>query len=78
MTPGPQDKHGTPLSKGDLIDFVHAGEHHTAEIEGIVTDELSHLHHLTVSLTTRIPAGSVTRLDKPRTTHPHSSRAKGT
>jgi hypothetical protein len=50
----PHDKHGRPVSVGQLVEFVWAGEHHKGLVESIDTDDHGH-HHAHVAITAVVP-----------------------
>jgi hypothetical protein len=53
------DKHGNPIEKGDLVEVVHFGEHHTFAVEEV---HESHGHFfLTGSITIRVPATATSK-----------------
>jgi hypothetical protein len=53
------DKHQHEVKKGDLVEVVHFGEHHTFAVEEI-HEEHSHFY-LTGSVTIRVPASACTK-----------------
>jgi hypothetical protein len=53
------DKHGNEITKGDLVEVVHFGEHHTFAVEEI---HEQHGHaFLTGSVTIRVPSTATSR-----------------
>ena len=50
----PHDKHGKQVKKGQLVEFVWAGEHHKGLVEEISTDDHGH-HHAHVAITAVVP-----------------------
>lgn len=50
----PHDKHGHPVKKGQLVEFIYAGEHHKGLVENVTTDDHGH-HYAHVTITTQIP-----------------------
>jgi hypothetical protein len=73
----PHDKHGHPVKKGQLVEFVWAGEHHKGEVEEISTDEHGH-HYAHVAITTLVPctAVSVRKDENPKAAEKEGSKVE--
>ena len=53
------DKHNNSIARGDLVEVVHFGEHHTFTVEEVHTE---HGHHyLTGSVTIRVPSSATSK-----------------
>jgi hypothetical protein len=63
----PHDKHGHPVKKGQVAEFVWAGEHHVGIIRHIEADDHGH-HYAYVTIDTKIPctATSVRNDENPK------------
>lgn len=73
----PHDKHGHPVKKGQLVEFVWAGEHHKGLVEEVSTDDHGH-HYAHVSITTEIPctATSVREDENPKAAEKDDSKVE--
>jgi hypothetical protein len=73
----PHDKHGHPVKKGQLVEFVWAGEHHKGEVEEISTDDHGH-HYAHAVITAVIPctATSVREDENPKAAEKDGSKVE--
>lgn len=61
------DRHGTPVQPGDVIEFVHAGEQHTAPVHSLVHDPHGRsVAHVVVPAQVFTAAARVTKKAEPK------------
>jgi hypothetical protein len=53
--PHPHDRHGQAVAAGQIVHFVHGGDHLSGTVHSVETDAHG-VHHAVVGVTIRVPA----------------------
>jgi hypothetical protein len=71
----PHDKHGNPVRKGQLVEFVWAGEHHKGLVEEVSTDDHgTHRAHINITAVVPCTATSVREDENPKAAEKDGSK----
>ena len=73
----PHDRHGNEVKRGQLVEFVWAGEHHKGIVEHLSTDDHGH-HYAHVSIEAHVPctATSVRKDENPKAAEKEGSKVE--